>query len=430
MRGGLKSRGRAGTVAGMRILFLTDNFPPESNAPASRTFEHARVWAELGHDVTVITGFPNFPTGRIHDGYRNRPRAVESVEGIRVVRVWTYVRPNKGVFRRSLDYLSFALSAIPAGLIERRPDIVVGTSPQLLTVLAAWMLSRLRRAPCVFEVRDLWPESIVAVGAAKDGRGVRALGRLADFLYDHTEMIVAVTDSFEEILSRRGVPRAKIAVVKNGVDLELFSPRPRENGVRNDLGVGPETFLLTYAGTVGMAHGLSVVLDAAESSAGSELRLLVVGDGAEKERLEREARARGLKNVLFLPRQPRSRIPAILAASDAVLVHLRDDPLFASVIPSKMFEAMAMARPVILGAEGESAALVREAGCGIVVPPESPGAIVGAARRIAEDADLARSLGESGRRAVERSFSRRAAAIRMLGVLRDVAASRRAAPRP
>jgi glycosyltransferase involved in cell wall biosynthesis len=414
----------------MRILFLTDNFPPESNAPASRTFEHARIWVELGHDVTVITGFPNFPTGRIHDGYRNRPRTVESAEGIRVVRVWTYVRPNEGVFGRSIDYLSFALSAVPAGLLERRPDVVVGTSPQLLTVLAAWVLSRLMRVPCVFEVRDLWPESIVAVGAAKDGRATRALARLADFLYGRSQMIVAVTDSFEEILSKRGVPKDKIAVVKNGVDLERFSPRPRDDGIRGDLGIAPETFLLTYAGTVGMAHGLSVVLDAAESSAERSLKLLVVGDGADKERLERDARARGLENVLFLPGQPRAKIPGILAASDAVLIHLRDDPLFASVIPSKIFEAMAMARPIVLGATGESAALVREAGCGIVVPPESPDAIVGAVRRIAGDAGFARSLGENGRRAAEERFSRRAAAIRMLGVLRDTAASGRGAPRP
>lgn len=414
----------------MRILILTDNFPPESNAPAARTFEHARVWVELGNEVTVITGFPNFPTGRIHAGYRNRPRAVESTDGIRVVRVWTYITPNEGVFRRSLDYLSFALSAIPAGLIERRPDVVVGTSPQLLTVLAAWVLSRLRRAPCVFELRDLWPESMIAVGAAKDGRATRALARLADFLYAHSQRIVAVTDSFKEILSRRGVPREKIAVVKNGVDLARFSPGAQDAGVREELGVRPDAFLLTYAGTVGMAHGLSTVLDAAEASAGQALTFLVVGDGAEKERLVQEAGARGLDNVLFLPGQPRSRIPGILAASDAVLIHLRGDPLFASVIPSKIFEAMAMARPIILGATGESAALVRETGCGIVVPPESPAEIVRAVGRIAGDAGFARSLGENGRRAAEESFSRRAAALRMLDVLRDVAEARGRAPRP
>jgi glycosyltransferase involved in cell wall biosynthesis len=414
----------------MRILFLTDNFPPESNAPAARTFEHARVWVELGHEVTVVTGFPNFPTGRIHDGYRNRPRSVESVDGIRVVRVWTYIRPNEGVFGRSLDYLSFALSAIPAGTIESRPDVVVGTSPQLLTVLGAWVLSRLRRVPCVFEVRDLWPESIVAVGAARDGPGIRALSHLAGFLYEHSQMIVAVTDSFEEILAGRGVPREKIAVVKNGVDLELFSPRPRDDGFRQRLGVDHDTFLLTYAGTVGMAHGLSTVLDAAEASAGQALTFLVVGDGAEKERLARDASARGLTNALFLPGQPRAKIPGILAASDAVLIHLRDDPLFASVIPSKIFEAMAMARPIVLGATGESAALVRETGCGIVVPPEDPGAVVRAAGRIAADPDLAVSLGESGRRAAEERFSRRAAAIRMLRVLSDAASAGRRAARP
>lgn len=405
----------------MRILFFSDNFPPETNAPAARTFEHARIWAESGHEVTVITCVPNFPTGRIHDGYRNLPRTVERIDGIRVVRVWTYVTPNEGRGRRSLDYLSYAVSAVPAALLEERPSVVVGTSPQLLAVLAAWVVSRLRRVPCVFELRDLWPESIVAVGAAAEGPPVRALAALARFLYRHTDRIVAVTDSFADILSRRGVPRSKISIVKNGVDLDRFSPGARDGRLRGELGIKPEAFLVTYAGTIGMAHGLSTVLDAAEASAGDDLAFLLVGDGAEKERLVREARTRGLANIFLLPGQPRARIPGILGSSDAVLIHLRDDPLFASVIPSKVFEAMAMARPIILGGKGESADLVRESGCGIVVPPENAGEIVRAATRLAADAGLARSLGESGRRVAAERFSRRASALRMLDVLRDVA---------
>lgn len=426
----MKSRGMRGRVSSMRILFLTDNFPPETNAPAIRTFEHARVWAELGHEVTVITGVPNFPTGRIHDGYRNRPRATEWIQGIKVVRVWTYVAPNEGVFRRSLDYLSFALSAIPAGLSGGRPDVIVGTSPQLLTVLAAWTVSRFMRTPCVFELRDLWPESIIAVGAREEGPAMRALGRLSGFLYRHVQKIVAVTDAFATILADRGVPAEKIAVVKNGVDLDRFSPRAPENSVREELGIGRGVFLLTYVGTVGMAHGLTTVLDAAEAAPGESIGFLVVGDGAERGRLEREASMRGLGNVWFLRGQPRSRIPGILAASDAVLVHLRDDPLFASVIPSKIFEAMAMGRPIILGATGESAELVRGTGCGIAVAPENPSEILRAVRRIAGDAGYARSLGENGRRAAEESFSRRVAAIRMLGVLDEVAGAGGRATRP
>jgi colanic acid biosynthesis glycosyl transferase WcaI len=408
----------------MRILFFSDNFPPETNAPAARTFEHARLWVESGHDVTVVTCVPNFPTGRIHDGYRNLPRTVESVDGIRVVRVWTYVTPNEGRGRRSLDYLSYAVSAVPAALLEERPSVVVGTSPQLLTVLAAWIVSRLRGVPCVFELRDLWPESIVAVGAAPDGLAVKAIAALARFLYRHTDRIVAVTDSFAEILSHRGVPRWKIAVVKNGVDLARFSPGARDGRLRDEIGVGPEAFLITYAGTVGMAHGLSTVLDAAEASAADGLAFLLAGDGAEKERLAREANARGLENVFFLPGQPRARIPGILGTSDAVLIHLRSSPLFASVIPSKVFEAMAMARPIILGGTGESADLVRQAGCGIVVPPENAEEIVRAATRLAADPAFARSLGESGRRVAEERFSRRDSALRMLDVLREVAEAR------
>jgi glycosyltransferase involved in cell wall biosynthesis len=414
----------------MRILFLTDNFPPETNAPATRTFQHARVWVEEGHEVTVVTGAPNFPTGTIHEGYRNAPYVVEDVAGIRVVRVWTYITPNTGIFRRSLDYLSFMLSAIPAGLIQRRPDIIVGTSPQFFTVLGAWFVGALRRVPCVFELRDLWPESIAAVGAASDGAMLSILARLAHFLYHRVDRIVAVTDSFADILAERGVPRAKISVVMNGVDLTEFVPSDGDDGLRAELGISPSEFVVSYVGTVGMAHGLSSTVEAAAATAGEGVRYLIVGEGAEKASLMEAVGARGLENVVFLEGQARERVPAILAASDAVLVHLRDDPVFGSVIPSKIFEAMAMARPIILGVRGESAEIVRRTDCGLTVEPELPQELVAAVRTLRDDPELSRRLGQNGRRAAEKEFCRRAAAIKMLDVLLATAGVDAAATRP
>jgi colanic acid biosynthesis glycosyl transferase WcaI len=381
----------------MRILFLSDNFPPETNAPATRTFEHARVWVEHGHDVTIVTCAPNFPSGKVHAGYRNVPRRVEVMDGIRVVRVWTYVTANQGTVRRSLDYLSFLLAAVPAALVERRPDVVVGTSPQFFAAWAASIVSRLRRVPFVFELRDLWPESIAAVGAARGRFAIRVLERVADALYERADAIVSVTDSYVGILAERGVPVSKITVVRNGVDLDEF--------------------VVTYVGTIGMAHGLSSTLEAARTTLGEPIRYLFVGEGAEKERLVREAARLGLSNVTFLAPQPRSRVPEILGASQAVLVHLRDAPLFATVIPSKIFEAMAMERPIILGVRGESAAIVERTRSGLVVSPEAPHELAAAIRRLAGDPGLAMRLGTNGRRAAETEFRRDTAAMKMLDVL-------------
>ena len=404
----------------MKILFLTDNFPPETNAPALRTFEHARVWVEDGHRVTVVTGAPNFPTGRVHEGYRNTPYSVGEMEGIRVVRVWTYVAPNAGLFRRSFDYLSFMLSSLPAALIQERPDVVVGTSPQLLTVVSAWAAARLERVPFVFELRDLWPESMIAVGAASEGRATRGIAALADFLYHRADCVISVTESFVRVLEQRGIPEEKLAVVRNGVNLSEFTPGPRDNGFREEAGIRADDFLTTYVGTLGMAHGLTSVIATAELTRDEPIHYLLVGEGAERVELEREVGRLNLENVTFLGGQPRERIPRILNASDAVLVHLLDDPLFSTVIPSKIFEAMGVAKPIILAVEGESADIVTNAKAGVVVRAESPAELAETIRRLLSEPELARELGLNGRAAAEGEFCRRAAARKMLGVLSRV----------
>jgi glycosyltransferase involved in cell wall biosynthesis len=405
----------------VRILFLTDNFAPETNAPATRTFEHARVWVAEGHDVTVVTGVPNFPTGRVHEGYRNRPYQVENIEGIRVVRVWTYIAANVGTLRRSLDYISFMLSSIPAALVQERPEIIVGTSPQLLTTLAAWLVARLRRVPFVFELRDLWPESISAVGAVLDEASMRAMSAVAQFLYKRADAIVSVTESFVEVLASRGISRDKMVVVRNGASLSDFGGETGPSDVRLKAGIGEDRFLVTYLGTIGMAHGLGSVLDAAVMSGDEPVHFLFVGEGAEKSRLEAEASRRGLGNVTFLGNRPRVEIPGILAASDAVIVHLKDDPLFDTVIPSKIFEAMAAGVPIIHAVRGESARIVSEAGAGIVVEPESPGQTLAAISRLRSDRELSREMGKRGRAAVQESFNRKTLALKMLHALISVA---------
>lgn len=247
----------------MHILFLTDNFPPEVNAPASRTFEHCREWVRAGHGVTVITCFPNFPDGKVFKGYRNRLRKMETLAGIRVIRVWSYIAANKGFLKRILDYVSFMFSAIAASLLVNKPDLVIGTSPQFFTVCAAYVVGRAKRIPFVFELRDLWPESIKAVGAMRQSILIGMLEKLELFLYRKASRIVSVTQSFKKNLVKRGIDGGKISVITNGADMSHFRPTQKDHELERKYGLEGK-FVAAYVGTHGMAHGLETILRAAK----------------------------------------------------------------------------------------------------------------------------------------------------------------------
>ncbi|MDQ3224336.1 MAG: glycosyltransferase family 4 protein, partial [Gemmatimonadota bacterium] len=384
----------------MRILFLSQYFPPEMGAPAARVFELSREWAALGHDVTVLTGFPNHPNGVIPPEYRGSWVRKELVAGVKVVRAPVYATPNSGKVRRSASYISYAASATLLGpMLVSRPDVVIATSPQLLTGVAGWVLSLLQRVPFVFEVRDIWPQSIVAVGALPQNHpAIWALERLELQLYARAKRIVVVTDSFVDELSARGVPREKLKVIKNGVDLELFKPSARENAVRSELGLRPSDFMCLYVGTHGMAHGLSTMIEAADRvRERQDIRFVFVGEGADKPALKKLAAEKQLRNVTFVDKQSRERIPEFLAASDLNLVLLRDTPLFRTVLPSKIFEIMGSGRPIALGVDGEARELLAAAGAGVFVPPEDAGRLAEEIVRLAgQRGDLVR-MGMSGR---------------------------------
>jgi glycosyltransferase involved in cell wall biosynthesis len=389
-------------------------------APAARVYECAREWVKCGHDVTVLTGMPHHPTGIVPPEYQGRFFMRESVEGIDVCRAYVYATPNKGVYRRCWSYFTFMLFAVFSGLFRvKRPDVLVATSPQLLAGAAGWVVAAIRRVPFVFEVRDLWPESVEAVGAVKSRLLLAPLYALANFLYRRARHIVLVSDESREALIRRGVPASKMTVIKNGVDLDLFSPGARLNGVRERLGLGGE-FVVMYIGTHGMAHGLEVVLRAAERlKEDPSVRFLLVGEGARKTAL-REAAA-GLPNVTFVEGRPRAEVPEHIAASDACLVHLRAAELFKTVLPSKMFEIMACARPILLGVEGESRRTVEEAQAGLPFPPEDDQSLVEAVRRLRDDHGLGEEMSRNGRAFVERYYCRRALAKRYARLLETLA---------
>ena len=404
-------------IDALKVLFLTDNFPPESNAPATRTYEHAKRWVAAGCQVTIVTCAPNFPTGKVFPGYRNRAWSRESVDGIEVVRVWTYIAPNAGFLRRTLDYLSFMVSSTVASLFVRRPDVVVATSPQFFTACAGWVVAALRRRPFVMEIRDLWPDSIVAVGAMRETALIRLLRKLEYFLYRRATRIVSVTHSFRRVLGRGGIVESKVAVIRNGADLDGFRPGPKPSELVRKFALEGR-FVAGYIGTIGMAHGMRTLLDCAEIlKADAEVRLLVVGEGAERASFEREAAERGLDNVILVGPVPRTEILRYWRLLDAALVLLRDAPVFRTVLPSKIFEAMATAKPIILGVEGEARELLVNAGAGLCVPPEDPQALAQAIRTLARDSSMGAALGEAGRQYVGVHLNRDELAKQMLAEL-------------
>ena len=391
----------------MNILFLSHYFPPEGNAPASRVHELCKRWVRAGHDVTVVTGVPNVPNGVPYPGYRNRLSQRETIDCIRVLRVWTFLAPNKGTVRRILNYLSFMFAAAMAGLAARRPDVVVATSPQFFCGWAGVIVSRLRRLPLVLEIRDIWPESIVTVGAMKKGRAIRFLEWMERKMYAAARHIVTVGDGYREQLIAKGIPAGRITVITNGVDRDTFRPRQPDMELKQSFGLR-DSFVCSYIGTIGMACGLDIVLRAArilKERGRNDIRFLLVGDGAVREDLEKRARSEGLDNVVFAGLQPRSRIPSFLSMSDASLIHLAARPLFETVFPSKLLESFAMRRPIILGVRGYAARLLHDAGAGIGIEPENERELAAAVERLADDRALSERLGRSGLEYAEKHFS-------------------------
>jgi len=401
----------------MHILFLTDNFPPETNAPASRTFEHARRWVQAGHRVTVVTGAPNFPSGKIHAGYRNAIWQRETLDGIDVVRLWTYITANEGFLKRTLDYVSFMAAAILACPFLPRPDVIVGTSPQFFTPCAALVVSWLRRRPFVFELRDLWPDSIVAVGAMRETAAIRLLRKLEYFLYRRASRIVSVTNSFKRVLVGNGIDPEKIAVVPNGVDLDAYLPGPKPIELEAKLGVAGK-FIAAYVGTVGMAHGIGTLLDAARRlRERADIAFVVVGTGAQQAELAETSRREGLDNVIFVGAVSKAEVRDYWRLCDVAVVLLRDTPLFRHVIPSKMFEAMGMERAIVLGVKGESEEILLASGAGITIPPEDATALADAVAKLADERQRCETLGRRGRVFASEHFNRAKLAGMMLDEL-------------
>ena len=401
----------------MRILFITDNFPPEVNAPATRTFEHCKEWVQKGDRVTVITCAPNFPKGKVYDGYKNKLFQKEEIEGIEVIRVWSYISANEGFAKRVLDFLSFAFMAFWVGLFKKA-DVIIGTSPQFFTTWAAETLSVIKRKPWVFELRDLWPESIKAVGAIRgDSKIFKILEKIELRLYRRSSRVISVTNSFKENLISRGINGDKIKVVRNGANLERFSKRERHGVWEEKLGL-KEKFVIGYVGTHGMAHKLDFILRSWPKDR-TDLHLLLMGDGAEKIKLQELAKELNILNITFLDSMSKEEVPDILSLMDVSLVPLKKSDLFKTVIPSKIFENSAMQIPILLGVEGESAEIVTRYGAGLCFEPENKTSFAEKLTALKEDEELYTSC-QKGCLTLAKSFNRKKMADDMRNYLLEI----------
>ena len=404
----------------MHILFLTDNFPPESNAPANRTFEHARQWVASGHRVTIITCAPNFPDGQLFEGYKNRWFQTEQMDGITVIRVWSFMTRNAGFVLRLLDFLSFMVSGFLGGLRVRDADIIIGTSPQFFTVCAAYCLAKVKQRPFVFEMRDIWPESLQAVGMSNAGLSVRLAAPLADYLYRRADHLIVVTHSFKAYLQDRGVSGERVTVIPNGVDPDMFFPIPADISLQQELQL-EDKFVVGYLGTHGLAHGLESVVEAARLAGQTDdltaVHFITVGAGAQFDRIKEIAS--DLDNFTMIGQVSRADILRYWSLLDASLIHLKASPLFESVIPSKMFEAMAMGVPLLHGVGGESADIVRTSRSGICFAAEQPEALLSAIRQISTDKDAYQQMKTSCLSSAQ-NYNRASLANRMADCLQGV----------
>lgn len=399
-----------------RILFLTHYFPPEVNAPANRTYEHCRLWVKDAN-VTVITNFPNHPEGRLFPGYKNRLIQKETIEGIKVVRLLTIITPNEGFLLRTFNYIFFMLiSVLYVTISNLKFDVVIATTPQFFCGLAGKYISKIRRKPFILELRDLWPESIIAVGALKNKAVISFLERMEMKLYKSTNKIISVTVSFKEKLVSRNIDGNKIEIIYNGVSLELFSNH--KEIADKDLSAFLESgFKIGYIGTIGMAHSIITLVNAAEKLRDNDIKFAIVGSGAEKKNIEDEIKSRNLKNIRIFPLQPKEEIPSIIEKLNVFCVHLKKKKLFETVIPSKLFEGMIMKKPILIGVDGESRKIIEDSKSGIYFEPENADDLIEKILQLKNNPNLLEKSGFNGFNLVTKEFNRKIIAEKYLNII-------------
>jgi glycosyltransferase involved in cell wall biosynthesis len=390
----------------MKILIFTQHFPPETVGTGRRALDLAEGLTSRGHHVTVIAGRPNHPSSLGLPFCQQAAPDEYTAEGYRIRRVPLFCSADPGILKRFLTYATFMLSAAWWGVWQPRPDVILAVSP-LPTGLAALPAHWWHRAPLVFDLQDIWPDSALAIGVMERGWVLRMLRRLERFFYWRCARVVVITDGFKRYLADLGLPPERVAVIHNGVDWENFAGAPPSEELRRAEQLGGK-FVVGYIGNQGLAQRLDTVLEAAEQLRDEPVVFLLLGEGVDKQRLVALARARSLQNVRFLGGVPRKDVPSVLATCDALLVILRDDPLFKITIPSKIYEYMAAGKPILCSVGGEATALVIETSCGLPVCPSDGSALADSVRMLLADPSRCSALGEAGAARVRARFARSA----------------------
>lgn len=386
----------------MKILLLTQWFDPE---PAFKGLAFARALREQGHDVQVITGFPNYPGGNVYPGYRIKWLQREMMDGVQIDRVPLYPSHDGSAIGRALNYISFAAASCLFGIFAaRRADVIYAYHPPLTVGMSAALIGFFRRTPVVYDIQDMWPDTLKATGMLNNPKTLALIARICQWVYGRAAALVVLSPGFKRLLLERGVADSKVSVIYNWCDAAALT-RPQSSDMPASM---KHRFNVVFAGTMGKAQALDAVLMAAliVGPANKDVQFVFVGGGLEVDHLKEVAKAKALGNVLFLPRMPMSEVGQILAASDVLLVHLRDDPLFAITVPSKTQAYMAVGKPVLMAVCGDAAELVSTAGCGVVVPPEDSAAIAAAVIRFASmPRDELLAMGRRGSAYYERELA-------------------------
>jgi len=368
-------------------------------------------------EVTIITCAPNFPHGKVYEGYRNKLYQKENVDGIEVIRVWSYMSSNSGFVKRILDYVSFSFMAFWVGLFQKT-DIIIATSPQFFTTWSACALSFFKRKPWIFELRDIWPESIRTVGAMKHDKIIDILEKIELFLYKNSNKVIAVTDAFKTNLIGRGIPAEKIEVVTNGSNMELFAPRPKDSDLLGSLGLSGK-FIVGYIGTHGLAHSLDFIVKAISKVTDKDIHFLFIGDGAMKGKIKTIAAELQLNNITFLDPVSKEEVPRYLSCVDISLAPLKKEDNFKAVIPSKIFEASAMQKPTLLGVQGQAQEILEKYAAGLCFEPESEEDFIEKLTQLKEDTQFYEQC-QSGCTNLANAYDRKKLADKMLNIISQV----------
>jgi len=414
----------------MKITIICHYYPPEIGAPQARLSEMAKSWVALGNEVSVITCFPNHPTGKIHKNYEQAYKKrflKEIIDGVIVNRCWVYATENKGFVKKLLGHLSFMVTSVfQAGKAVKHSDIIIVSSPTFFSVISAWFLALKYRKPYIFEVRDLWPAIFVELGVLKNKAIIWMLEQIELFLYKRAAAVVPVTKRFANCIIERGISYKKVSVITNGVDLEKFLPQQKNISLLKELGIREKSFIVLYIGAHGISHALCRIVDAAEYLADKKnILFLFVGEGAEKAKVKQYAEQKRLSNLSFLPGQSKERVIQFYSIMDVGLVPLRNIPLFETFIPSKMFEIMGMEKPIVASVKGEAEQILNDSGAAYVTEPENSKGIADCILRLYKNDKLRNEMAKNGRKFVMEHYNRSELAKTYLSVIDAIISKRK-----